>query len=522
MLKNSSFVRMARIILLAALLIPTGIWARSLELVATYDTPSFPVQTIVNGNIAYIADYPALLILDISDPIHPVMLGSYDANLGIYRIAIKDTLALLATGTSEPYMGIFEVVSIADPANIYSLDTLRYSWEVFDVVTKGDYAYVTIYGSSHVIDISNPTNIVDLGVFDTGGSLLHFTVDDYLYAANGAAGISLLDLSNPQLPVIIGSCGTPSAAFEIAINSPTPNLIYVADIDSGLQAIDIANPNNPTWVTRFGFNTSIRTLAIDGTVAYAAGDSGLFAVDISEPDDLVLIDSYGIMNHPWDIECANGLIFVSEIQRVDVFRLVPDIIEYPYIPGDINGNGNANGIDVTYAVSFFKGGSVPPYRILCPGHDSLYAAGDVNGNCLFNGVDITYMVRAYMLGRPLRWCVDCPPISGLRHEEIRGECQPDIALDDSSYMVLEAIGNDLHIHHMDVIHQCCLEYNVEYFMRNYYITAMERDTGPLCDCICPFDLESVVYDLNPAMYYVTLINFDNEIVGVDSAYVGGR
>ncbi|OGC92095.1 MAG: hypothetical protein A2W25_17170 [candidate division Zixibacteria bacterium RBG_16_53_22] len=81
-----------------------------------------------------------------------------------------------------------------------------------------------------------------------------------------------------------------------------------------------------------------------------------------------------------------------------------------YIPGDINNSGEANGIDVTYGVSYLKGGSPPPYSCDCPPHGVFYICGDVNGNCSFNGIDITYYV-AYLKGMQpaLIYCEDCPP-----------------------------------------------------------------------------------------------------------------
>jgi hypothetical protein len=84
-----------------------------------------------------------------------------------------------------------------------------------------------------------------------------------------------------------------------------------------------------------------------------------------------------------------------------------------YVAGDINGNGSANGIDVTFGVAFFKGGTPPPIDCNppCVGvADPFYAAGDVNGNCAFNGIDITFYV-AYLKGlQPaLLFCQSCPP-----------------------------------------------------------------------------------------------------------------
>lgn len=81
----------------------------------------------------------------------------------------------------------------------------------------------------------------------------------------------------------------------------------------------------------------------------------------------------------------------------------------PYVTGDINGNGTANGIDVTYGVTYFKGGNPPPVVCDCPGHGFIYAGGDVNGNCVFNGIDITYFVSYLKGGAPLTPCADCPP-----------------------------------------------------------------------------------------------------------------
>ncbi len=85
-----------------------------------------------------------------------------------------------------------------------------------------------------------------------------------------------------------------------------------------------------------------------------------------------------------------------------------------YIPGDINGNGFSNGIDVVYGVTYFKGGTAPPIVCDCRPEVPAYpffAAGDVNGNCAFNGVDISYYV-SYLIGGPgLLVCPDCPPLS---------------------------------------------------------------------------------------------------------------
>jgi len=84
-----------------------------------------------------------------------------------------------------------------------------------------------------------------------------------------------------------------------------------------------------------------------------------------------------------------------------------------YMIGDINGNAQADGVDIIYAVDYLKGRQAPQVDChpICPEQPNpFYAAGDVNGNCLFNGVDITFFV-SYLKGQQpaLLYCPSCPP-----------------------------------------------------------------------------------------------------------------
>ena len=82
-----------------------------------------------------------------------------------------------------------------------------------------------------------------------------------------------------------------------------------------------------------------------------------------------------------------------------------------YIVGDVNNSGDYNGLDVTYSVSFFKGGAAPPFECECAPGDIWYVAGDVNNSCSYNGLDVTYGVAFFKGGAAPEPCQDCPPIS---------------------------------------------------------------------------------------------------------------
>lgn len=125
-------------------------------------------------------------------------------------------------------------------------------------------------------------------------------------------------------------------------------------------------------------------------------------------------------------DCGEDL-YVTEAQviyhrvPVDLIPTTPLINQFSiykgpercfYIPGDINGDSVENGIDVVYAVNFFKGSqNVPPIDCDCEGISRpYYAAGDVNGSCTFNGMDITFYVAYLKRRQPkILFCPGCPP-----------------------------------------------------------------------------------------------------------------
>jgi hypothetical protein len=83
-----------------------------------------------------------------------------------------------------------------------------------------------------------------------------------------------------------------------------------------------------------------------------------------------------------------------------------------YVTGDVNGSGSYNGLDITYGVSFFKGGGDPicPFGS-CPVSpcNTFFYCGDVNASCSYNGLDITYGVNYFKGGAGPSPCGDCPP-----------------------------------------------------------------------------------------------------------------
>ncbi len=179
------------------------------------------------------------------------------------------------------------------------------------------------------------------------------------------------------------------------------------------------------------------------------------------------------------------------------------------VPGDADNSGALSIGDAVYIINYIFGGGPPPLYQTC---------ADVNDDCLISIGDAVTIINYIFGGNPVELTIGCP------QRDINPGCssyrsETETTAPPSGEFYAEVLGNDLHLHHIDAYYQCCLGYHVEYQLGGYNITAVESDTGALCDCYCYFNLESVLYDLEAGEYQVTLIGIEGEIVGTETVVV---
>jgi hypothetical protein len=186
-----------------------------------------------------------------------------------------------------------------------------------------------------------------------------------------------------------------SGSFASPVTYPVGNSPYgaaLADYDND-DDLDLA-------VANFLSNT-VTVLLNDGTGLYALDNN--YATTSTQAIFIVAAD--------FDNDAYMDLAVANRSGRNVSVLINLTIPTCAYLPGDINSNGQANGIDVTYAVSYLKGGSAPLDSCDCPPLPfPFYAAMDVNGNCAANGIDITFFVSYLKGGQPeLSSCPGCQP-----------------------------------------------------------------------------------------------------------------
>ncbi len=196
------------------------------------------------GSVAYLANGTGLQIVDISDGLHPVPLGSYKTPGTANAVQIVETTAYIADG-----------------------------WD----------------GGLQIIDVSDPANPVRLGSYDTPKNALGVAVADRVaYIADAAGGLQVIDVTNPRKPALLKAY-TPPAAATLAI-SVAARKAYLACGTTGIVVLDVTDPRKPAQLTIYDTPGSVSDVKVIGETAYVAdGSTGLLVLNVSNPRDITPI-----------------------------------------------------------------------------------------------------------------------------------------------------------------------------------------------------------------------------------------
>lgn len=209
----------------------------------------------------------------VDEAVQVELIGEYAGEVSAVAVAGKNA-----------YIGFKKnlvILDISDPGRpLFVGQTVDLPDVIQDIAILGSRAYLADgAGYLIVIDITNPDAPVVAYSVKTIDSAYGVEVSgNYAYIADYAYGLSIVDLANANL---MGSCRTSGTAYDVALMG---NYTLVADGFGGLQIIDITVPTAPDLIATQNTPGSATGVAVFGSIAYVAdGDGGLRIIDVSVP-----------------------------------------------------------------------------------------------------------------------------------------------------------------------------------------------------------------------------------------------
>jgi hypothetical protein len=262
-----------------------------------------------DGTKAYVAGYTGLVIVNITNPNAPIILGSLDTNSPAYDVTLS---------------------------------------------SDGTKAYVAASSAGLVIvNITNPNAPIILGSLDTNGSAYGVALsrdETIVYVADNDLGVVVVDISDETNPFSIATHDTTGYAEEIVLNA-NESQAYIADGNKGLEIINISTPSAPSSVgnlTGIGYVNAVALSADENTIFAAvlgAVGTGLVIIDVStaiSPASLFTLDTQGYWPHDISLSSDESKVYIADDSNglvvVDVTTLTS-----PVLLGAFGTDGVATG-----------------------------------------------------------------------------------------------------------------------------------------------------------------------------------
>ena len=164
----------------------------------------------ISGARAYVLDQAAgLYVFDLMDPVRPLLLGKY-ASLGLmWSLAVQGHYVYVADFFT---VLILDMIDPAKPTLVGSYSEA--DLEAVGITVAGQTAFVSTYSKGFfLLDVSNPQRPVRVGSFDSGNTFNRLTVlNDLVFVPAGSNGLQIVDVSNRSKPcsgTMTMHCGSP-------------------------------------------------------------------------------------------------------------------------------------------------------------------------------------------------------------------------------------------------------------------------------------------------------------------------
>lgn len=294
-----------------------------------------------------------LNIFDVSDPQHPIVIGSYDIT-GYASIDYVEFVGdmVIASYFEAPPVRDYFVFDLHDPAHPSLVRTVTTDSRSGKLSLDGDVIYVEGKRGGdpgiQALDVSDPTDPSELWWMWLPNPVEDLVVSDGVAYVIGDNICWTIDAVAPGGPMVLGSVPLPAAPKDVAVEGTnvfvttgtelliidasdphSPQIVGTLPLPSGcvvvanqvatvcgdeLYCVDVADPSNPTILgsTQPPYPLGGSKLVQDGNLVYEASVTrGIVVYDVSDPTSPVAVGWEDPPDQAWSVCVSEGLALVE-------------------------------------------------------------------------------------------------------------------------------------------------------------------------------------------------------------------
>ncbi|HPR33668.1 MAG TPA: hypothetical protein PLK12_16320, partial [Prolixibacteraceae bacterium] len=246
-----------------------------------------------SGQYVYVAaGIGGFNVVDVSNPLAPVVVQKVPSSYPDKIVVEGNLLAALTTSTSPDELELFDLTDPAVPALLSSLDVRKTS----NLTLHDNYVYLSCSeytggeNGLRIVNATDPANPFEISYLKTEKRGYSVFIHDDRAFLTCQGGVYVMDISNKQGPVLIGTYENPVTWAEVrGIHYEEPFLtVRNTWADTPLQQIDLSNPAAPVEAASYFSPSDVGSLLVRQDVLYASSTQFLFSYDIgNDPENPV-------------------------------------------------------------------------------------------------------------------------------------------------------------------------------------------------------------------------------------------
>ncbi|MFC2150138.1 T9SS type A sorting domain-containing protein [Calditrichota bacterium] len=269
----------------------------------------FANSCVSDGEYLYIGTENGLEVVDISNLDNPAHVTFIPTDERINDLAVYGDYLYCAW--QENYINIYQ---IDDPDSIRLVAQERTEGPCRQIYLFENYAVCSIqYNGFLIYDLDNPVNLNPIFESDEYRTVNGFFIkDDLLYVAAAQDGLVIYDLNEEEQ---IGIYDTPGVARRVSLLG---DYAYVTDYAAGVRVVDISEPEDPRYAGRM----STGPVALDfffrngiGYLFLASDEIARIEFHDDDPTYPVITDRYYLESTVTDYSVKDNILIVTTGNR---------------------------------------------------------------------------------------------------------------------------------------------------------------------------------------------------------------
>ena len=274
-------------------------------------------------------------VVDATDGTSPFIITSIDTGPGLNAIDALGNYAYVANRDEDSQL---QIINITDPGNPFLVNGFKlvgvtgkkaFGESIFAVNNTVYIGTIQDEGQEfHIIDVTDPLNLVSLSSYEINGDVGAITVrNNIAYIANTTDNeLIVLDVSNPVNPQQIANYNFPGQEEGQSIYWVN-NKIYLGREQSGNHELHIVNVSDPASLQNLGsidITGDLNDLVIRDNLAFlATGDSNneFQIFDVSDPANIEFWTSFNFSQVATGIDYEDNIVYVS-VRSNDALRII--------------------------------------------------------------------------------------------------------------------------------------------------------------------------------------------------------